>query len=223
MLDDILKQIKQIQPTYKATLPLSKKEVEYYPFKIKDQKIISIIAQEKNIGIILKNLCILLKNCSNLTNIEDLYLPDLEFLFLQIRSKSVEEEIKLKIDKTPPVYGTLNVNEIQFKDGKLNDTIITDSGAILEVQQPKVKDYFDIEKIDDNIFVKKVIKSLSINKFRYDLTLLKNEELTKIIEELCTKDNKKILNFIKESPKLFYILDTGEEKIKLEGLLRFFT
>jgi len=223
MLDDILKQIKQIQPTYKATLPLSKKEVEYYPFKIKDQKIISIIAQEKNIGIILKNLCILLKNCSNLTNIEDLYLPDLEFLFLQIRSKSVEEEIKLKIDKTPPVYGTLNVNEIQFKDGKLNDTIITYSGAILEVQQPKVKDYFDIEKIDDNIFVKKVIKSLSINKFRYDLTLLKNEELTKIIEELCTKDNKKILNFIKESPKLFYILDTGEEKIKLEGLLRFFT
>lgn len=223
MLDDILKQIKQIQPTYKATLPLSKKEVEYYPFKIKDQKIISIIAQEKNIGIILKNLCILLKNCSNLTNIEDLYLPDLEFLFLQIRSKSVEEEIKLKIDKTPPVYGTLNVNEIQFKDGKLNDTIITDSGAILEVHQPKVKDYFDIEKIDDNIFVKKVIKSLSINKFRYDLTLLKNEELTKIIEELCTKDNKKILNFIKESPKLFYILDTGEEKIKLEGLLRFFT
>ena len=56
MLDDILKQLRETQPNYKTTLPISNKEIEYHPFKVKDQKIITLISQEKHTGMILKNL-----------------------------------------------------------------------------------------------------------------------------------------------------------------------
>jgi hypothetical protein len=223
MLDDILKQLRETQPNYKTTLPISNKEIEYHPFKVKDQKIITLISQEKHTGMILKNLCKLLESCSNIGNAEDLYLADFEFLFLQIRSKSVEEQIRLKVDSTPPIFGTMNINEIKVNAGKLKETISTDSGMILELAQPKVKDYLPLETINEEALIKTCIKSITINKFRYDLTLLKTEELSKILEEITVKDNKKILEFIKNSPKLFYILRTGSDEIKLEGFLRFFT
>jgi hypothetical protein len=223
MLDDLLKQLRDSQPHYKTTLPISNKEIEYHPFKVKDQKIITLISQEKHTGMILKNLCKLLESCSNIGNAEDLYLADFEFLFLQIRAKSVEEQIKLKVDSTPPVFGTMNINEIQINQGKLKDTVSTDSGIILELSQPKVKDYFLLETINEESLIKTCIKSITINKFRYDLTLLKTQELNKILEEITVKDNKKIIEFIKNSPRLFYILNTGSDQIKLEGFLRFFT
>lgn len=222
MIDEILKQLRENKPKYKTTLPISKKEVEYHPYKVKDQKTISLIAQEKHIGMILKNLCSLIQSCSDLESPQELYLADFEFLFLQIRSKSVEEEIKLKVDSTPPILVSLNINELKWNEGKVKDIITTESGMIIELQQPKVKDYFVLDKINDLNLIKNCIKTLTINKFKYDLTTLKGEELNKIIEEICVKDNKKILNFIKEAPMLFYIVKTDKEEIKLEGFLRFF-
>ena len=53
MLDDLLKKLNEIKPKYRVTLPISKKEIEYHPFKVKDQKIISLISKENNIGLIL--------------------------------------------------------------------------------------------------------------------------------------------------------------------------
>lgn len=223
MIDELLRQLKETQPKYKTLLPISKVEVEYSPFKVKDQKIISLISQEKHTGMILKNLSELIKNCSTVNNPEELYVADFEFLFLQIRAKSVEEEIKLRIDADPSFLFSLNINEIKVNEGKLKDIVTTDSGIVLELNQPKVKDYYSFEKMNNNQIIKTCIKSITINKFKYDLTSLSGEELDKIIEEITVKDNKKILSFIENSPKLFYIIKTEKEEIKLEGFLRFFT
>jgi hypothetical protein len=222
MLDDLLKKLNEIKPKYKVTLPISKKEIEYHPFKVKDQKIISLISKENNIGLILQNLCKLVESCSNIDDAKKLYVADLEYIFLKIRAKSVEEQIKLKIDRTPPLYFSVHIDDIIIHEGILKDDIVLDSGIALELEQPIVSDYFNCSSLDENQFIKSCIKSMTIDKFRYDLSSMNGEEIQKILDEVYLKDNKKILEFIKNGPKLLYVIKTSSEEIKVEGFLRFF-
>jgi hypothetical protein len=223
MIEEILKQLKQVRPQYSTVLPVSGKTINFNPFKIRDQKTLSIIAQEDNIGNILKNICTILKDCSDITEPENLYIPDLEFLFLQIRSKSVEEEIKLIIKKETSITFNLKINNIICKQGQLEEHITLSDGNILELEQLKVKDFFDLVNLEDSLLIKKCIKALIIDKHRYDLTIFSSDELQKIINEISIKDEQLLKNFLKSAPHLYYSTNINGETIEVEGFLRFFT
>jgi hypothetical protein len=222
MLQEILNQINQIQPQYSTKLPVSGKEISFSPFKIKDQKLISIISQENNVGQIVKNICQILKNCSNIKDPENLYIPDLEFLFLQLRSKSVEEQIKLNLLGEKNISFSVNINEITLKNGLLEEQISLSNGIIIEAEQLKAKDYFDISTINENELIKKSIKSLIINGNKYDLKVLKVEEIQQIVNEISIKDEKLLKTFLNSSPSLYYVNEINGEKVEIEGFLRFF-
>lgn len=222
MIDEILKQLKSVEPQYKTTLPVSKEEVSFHPFKMKDQKTISLISEENDIGIVLSNICLLLKSCSSIESPENLFIADFEYLFLQIRGKSVEENIKLKIDSTPPLTTKIKIDEIKFNPGILEDTISINDQVVLEVEQIKVKDYLDQKELNSDKLLQKTIKAITIGKNRYDLSLLTNDDLEKLIEEITTKDSKKLKDFLNKAPNLFYDIPTDKETIRVEGFLRFF-
>ncbi len=222
MIEEILKKLKDTKPQYSLVLPVSNKTVNFNPFKISDQKTLSIISQENNIGVILKNICNVIENCSNVQNPEELFIADLEFLFLHLRAKSVEEEIKLIIKKEVPVSFKLKIDEIVCKKGSMEENLALSNGTIVEAEQLKVKDYFSLSKLDESDLIKKCIKAIVIDKHRYDLSSYDNEDLQKIINEISIKDEKILKNFLKSAPHLYYSIDQNGEKIEIEGFLRFF-
>jgi hypothetical protein len=222
-IDTILKAIKTAQPEYKTVLPVSGISVFYGPFKIRDQKTISIIAEETHIGSILKNICNILKSCSDIKNPDQLYLADLEFLFLQIRAKSVEENIKLVLDGPIPVTFDLNISNIKFNPGTLTKDISTNKNIKLTVVQPKVCDYYDLDKLDDDKLLTKTIKIITIGNKRHDLSLFKSSDISKILDEIYLSEIKLLQNFLKDAPKLTYDVVTDDQTIVVEGFLRFFT
>ncbi len=222
-IDTILKDIKTAQPEYKTVLPISGINVFYGPFKIRDQKTISIISEETHIGSILKNICNILKSCSDIKNPDQLYLADLEFLFLQIRAKSVEENIKLVLDGPSPITFDLNISNIKFNPGTLTQDISTNKNIKITVVQPKVCDYYDIDKLDDDKLLTKTIKIITIGNKRHDLSLFKSSDISKILDEIYLSEIKLLQNFLKDAPKLTYDVVTDDQTIVVEGFLRFFT
>ena len=222
MIDEILAKLKEAQPEYVATLPFSKKKVTYSPFKIKDQKTLSLIAEEQHIGMVLKNLCQLVRQCSSEKQPELLQLCDFEYLFLQIRAKSVEEKINLVLEEEIPLKFTININEIGFSAGEDTKRLSVGPNILVELAQPVVKDYFELDTLDLELLLPKILKVITIDKHRYDLSLLQTPDLKKLSEEIHLKQAKEFKAFLENAPKLSYVIKHQEREIKIEGFLRFF-
>jgi hypothetical protein len=100
-------------PTYTTELPFSKQKVQFTPFKVKDAKNIAIVLQEDNKKLALIAMVSVLKNCTKDVVIHDLCIADAEYLFLQVRGKSIEEYITLIFNDTKKQF---NINELKTKN-----------------------------------------------------------------------------------------------------------
>ena len=114
-------------PTYTLTVPSTKKKVKYRPFLVKEQKVLIVALENEDSEQILDAITTTIQNCLiTKTKVEDLALFDIEYLFLQIRAKSISEEIELKV--TCPDDGKTEVNvtfmvddvKVQFPKGHNN-------------------------------------------------------------------------------------------------------
>lgn len=223
MIQDILEQLKQFEPEYETKLPLSGKKVFYKPFKIKDQKTLALVIQQKNIGITLKKICDIVNSCSSEKHSEKLQLCDLEYLFLAIRSKSVDEKIELIVGNEQTTKVVMNIEDITLRTGESKKTIFFNQNTSVELQAPLVEDYFEMSELNDDLLASSVIKALVIDKKRYDLTLVKPKEVEKILNELSITNYQAINEFVKQIPILTYTISADPEPIVVEGFLRFFT
>ena len=105
-------------PTYELKLPSSNKKVKYRPFLVKEEKILIIALESKNQNEITNAVTDVLRKCILTKGVDVDNLPtfDIEFLFLNIRSKSIGEDIKLTVtcpdDNVTKVPVTIYVDEI---------------------------------------------------------------------------------------------------------------
>ena len=106
-------------PTYELKLPSSNKKVKYRPFLVKEEKILIIALETKNQSDITNSVTDVLKKCVLTKGIDIDTLPtfDIEYLFLNIRAKSIGEDIKLTVtcpdDGKTKVPVTIYVDEIK--------------------------------------------------------------------------------------------------------------
>ena len=114
---DILNLFNESQPKFETTLPFSKKQVLFTAFKVKDAKKIALVLQENNKKLSLISLYECIKENCNLKNIDDLCLADAEYLFLQIRSKSVDELLNVLVNGSKyqiQINNIITKNNIHF-------------------------------------------------------------------------------------------------------------
>ena len=130
-------------PTYELTLPSSNRKVKYRPFLVKEEKILLIAMESEDekemqnaVKQILKN-CILTRGIS----VDKLAVFDIEYLFLNIRGKSVGEEIKLNVvcpdDDVTEVEVAVNVEDVKIQKSDKHDPVIqlTDQvGIVMKYQ-----------------------------------------------------------------------------------------
>lgn len=234
-------------PTYELILPSNQKSIKYRPFLVKEEKIL-ILAMEsgdpKEITNAVKNT---LKDCILTRGIKIDSLPsfDIEYLFLNIRAKSVGESVDLTItcpdDGQTQVDVKVNIDEIEVViPEKHSSEIRVDGNITIKMKYPSLQEFIDnnFDFTGPKSSKDTINKSFEIVASCIDMVYTNDEswsagDVTKkeLVEWLQTFDSsqfKQIEEFFETMPKLSHTLkvtnpNTGfENEILLEGLSSFF-
>ena len=228
-------------PTYDLTIPSSNRKIKYRPFLVKEEKIL-IIAMEtqddKQIAEAVKNVlgsCILTRGIS----VDKLSTFDIEYLFLNIRGKSVGETVEVMItcpdDNTTKVPVVINLDEIQVKRSDEHDIDINLDGKLsMRMKYPSmgefVKNNFNVEmKVEDTFdMVCSCIEQVFSEDESWAASDCTKKELLDFLESLDSNQFKKIEKFFDTMPKLSHTFKVKnpntkvESDVTLEGLNAFF-
>ena len=229
-------------PTYELELPSTGKKVKYRPFLVKEEKILIIAMEsedEKQITNAIKEVissCIITRG----VKIDQLSTFDIEYLFLNIRGKSVGEEVEVMVtcpdDGVTQIPTVINLDEIKVQKGK-NHTrdIKLDDELILRMKYPSldefIKNNFSGEEISvDNTFdlIASCVEQVYSEEESWSASDCTKKELKQFLEQLSSRQFKEIETFFDTMPKLSHTVTvtnpkTGvESDIVLEGLTAFF-
>lgn len=186
-------------PTYTTELPFSKQKVQFTPFKVKDAKNIAIILQEDNKKLALIAMVSVLKNCTKDVSIHDLCIADAEYLFLQVRGKSIEEYITLVFNDTKKQF---NINDLKTKNIIQSQEIVVGPNLKIVLETPKIKDLLNLETLNKEDVLKSCIKKLIVKNEIYDVNKFVPQELKETIDNLPLSFVMKTEDFMKSQPEL---------------------
>lgn len=233
-------------PTYELTLPSNKKKINYRPFLVKEEKILILAMESGRSEDITRAVKEVLKECVLTRGIKIDTLPsfDIEYLFLNIRSKSVGESVDLLItcpdDGETQVECSVNIDEIEVKIPEDHSTEVkVDDSITVKMKYPSLQEFIDNNFNFNSTDSKDTInKSFEIVASCIDMVYTKEEtwaasDVTKkeLLEWLETFDStqfKGIEKFFDTMPKLTHVMtvtnpNTGKDnEIVLEGLSSFF-
>lgn len=217
---DILNSLESLLPKYQTTLPFSKQSVSFVPFRVKDAKNISIILQEENRKLALTSLVDILKTNVKDINILDLCMADAEFLFLQIRSKSVDEQLNLIHNKEKI---QVPISDIYGKNDISSQTIYLTNSVNLVLETPTIKDLLKLPSLDKENIIQACIKKVIFNGEIFSVGKYVTDEIKLILDNLPMNVLPKFDEFLKKQPDLFLTIKTEEGNKEVSGFLTFFT
>ena len=158
---------KIVAPTYTLELPSTGEEISYRPFLVKEEKVLVIALESEDTKQITNAIKTVIKNCILTKGIKVEALPtfDIEYLFLNIRGKSVGEEIEVNVtcpdDGVTQVPVTINLDDIQVqKNEDHTNRIKVDSNIMMEMKYPSLDQFiknnfdFDDKNAMDQSFVR---------------------------------------------------------------------
>ena len=229
--------------TYELTLPSADVKVKYRPFLVKEEKILLQAMESEKQEEIVQALKDIVSACTyGKINADELPTFDLEFIFLQIRSKSVGEVAKLRVlcpdDKK--TYADVDVDlskiEVQVDDSHTNNIVIDDEKKIGMIMKyptlSSVTSNTDLSKglTSKTIFdmLRKSIYEVYQGEQTFKASDYSEDELQKFIESLDSKTFKKVQSFYETMPKLMHEMDITnpstnvKSKVTLQGLSDFF-
>ena len=223
-------------PIYTLTIPSTKKKVKYRPFLVKEQKLLILAMENEDQEQILDAITNTIKACLiTKVDMSTLALFDIEYLFLQIRARSISEEIEMRVtcgddgETTVDVKFMVDDVKVNFPKGHTNIIQLSDDLTI-EMQYPDL-DYFAKinfmdEKVDEYELVAKCIKRVYVGED--DFTSDSLDESKAWVEGLTNSQFEKIQSFFETMPTLRHVLKVKNPKTKvvnevvLEGLSDFF-
>ena len=230
-------------PTYELELPSSGKKIKYRPFLVKEEKLLVLALESEDTKEISTAIKAVLKNCIQTRGIKVEHLPtfDIEFLFLNIRGKSVGEEIELNLiapdDEVTPVPVTLDIDDIKIQkpEGHTNQ-IKLDNNLMMEMKYPSlnefIKNNFDFEGdpgMEESFeLIASCIEKIYNEEEVWSTSDCTKKEIVDFLEQMNSKQFKEIETFFTTMPKLSHEIEVTNPKTKvkstvvLEGLSSFF-
>ena len=230
-------------PTYELNLPSTGKKVQYRPFLVREEKLLVLALETENPKDITTAMKTVIKNCIQTRGVKVETLPtfDIEYLFLNIRGKSVGEEIEVNIicpdDEVTTVPVTLVVDDIKVQKSKdHSNKIDLGDSLIMEMRYPSldqfIKNNFDFSE-DNQIDQSFELISSCIDKIYNEEEVWSTADVTKkevndFLEQMNSRQFKQIEKFFETMPKLSHDIkvknpNTGvESTVVLEGLASFF-
>tara|TARA_Y100001938_G_scaffold141651_1_gene211755 strand:+ start:417 stop:1136 length:720 start_codon:yes stop_codon:yes gene_type:complete len=230
-------------PTYELVLPSSDRKIKYRPFLVKEEKILIIAMESEDMKQITTAIKSVINNCilSRGIKVEKLSTFDIEYLFLNIRGKSVGEHVEVVVtcpdDEKTQVPVLIPLDEIQIKkDPKHNKDIKLDDKLTMRMKYPSMNEFVKSNfNLDDDITVEQsfdliisCIDQIYNEEESWSASDCTKKEMTDFLDQLNSKQFKEVEQFFDTMPKLSHTVKVMnpktkvENKIVIEGLSSFF-
>ena len=231
-------------PTYELVLPSTGKKVKYRPFLVREEKILIMALETEDIKQITQAVVDILTECILTKGIkfENLSTFDIEYLFLNIRAKSVGETVEVNIicpdDNKTSVTVSIDIDSIKVKKNRKHKNIIKlDDNLSLKLKYPSLDQFIgsNFESKDEQ----SISSTLKVITSCIDVIYTEEEswvgsdstekELEEFIDQLNTKQFQLIEEFFNTMPKLSHPVKVKnpitevESTVVLEGLAAFFS
>ncbi len=225
-------------PTYELTIPSTGQTVQYRPFLVKEEKILLMANEGGEASEIVRAMKQIIGNCiQNGYNTDNMPLFDVEYIFLKLRSKSVNEFSEVgfrcpECDEVNRVQIDLSGVEISVDDTHSNKVELTnDIGLIMKYPQLDSVNINDLESNDVNVVfevISSCIDSIYQGEEIHDSGDYTKQEISEFINNLTQEQFLKIQQFFDTMPKLSHTVPYKcgkceyDEPLLLEGLQNFF-
>jgi hypothetical protein len=230
-------------PTYELELPSTGETVQYRPFLVKEEKVLVIALESEDTKQITNAIKTVIKNCIVTKGIKVEALPtfDIEYLFLNIRGKSVGEEIEVNVicpdDEETNVAIKIDLDSIKVqKNEEHSNKIKVDTAIMMEMKYPSldqfIKTNFDFKNDNamDQSFelISSCIDKIYTEEEVWSASDVTKKELIEFLEQMNSAQFKEIEKFFETMPRLSHKITVTnpktqvESEVVLEGLASFF-
>ena len=229
-------------PTYSLELPSTKKTIKYRPFLVKEEKLLVLALETESQKEITTAVKSVIKNCIQTRGVKVETLPtfDIEYLFLNIRGKSVGEEVEVNIvapdDGVTQIPVTIDLDEIKVVENpEHNRQIKINDDLVMEMKYPSleqfIKNNFDVNESNfDQSFelIASCVGKIYSDDEVWSTDDVSKKEVIEFLEQMNSIQFKDIEKFFETMPKLSHTVKVTNPKTKvesevvLEGLSSFF-
>ena len=230
-------------PTYHLVLPSIEKEITYRPFLVKEEKLLVLALESEDTKQITTAIKAVIKACILTKGIKVDTLPtfDIEYLFLNIRGKSVGESIDVNVvcpdDNKTQVQVTIDLDDIKvIKSEDHTNQIKVDDDIMIEMKYPSLNefiksnfDFKDGNQMDQSFeLIASCIDKIYTSDEVWVASDCTKKEITEFLESMNSSRFKGIEEFFTTMPKLSHTVKVKNPKTKvesdilLEGLASFF-
>tara|TARA_B100000131_G_scaffold47844_1_gene42464 strand:- start:9189 stop:9908 length:720 start_codon:yes stop_codon:yes gene_type:complete len=231
-------------PTYELTLPSNNKKIKYRPFLVREEKILIMALETENSEDISNAVVDILSECilTKGVDVTKLATFDIEYLFLNVRSKSVGETVEVNIvcpdDNKTSVQMEINLDSIKVQKTRGHKNIIKlDDQYSMKLKYPSLDEFignnFDTNEgsaVNKSLnMISSCIEIVYDEEESWDASDSTKQELEEFVEQLNSKQFKAIEKFFETMPKLSHKVKVTnpitevESEVVLEGLASFFT
>ena len=222
-------------PTYELVLPSTEETIKYRPFLVKEQKLLLLAQESKNKKEMLDAISQIIENCTFGTiNGKESYVFDVEYVFLQIRRKSIGDKITLNVlcedDGTTRVPTEIDLSDIKVEIGEnhTNKIQLTDDIQLI-MSYPKIYTIDSINSDNSYDIVVKCVQQIIEGDKIHEKVDMNDKDLVDFIESMSTDNLNDVLKFFDTMPKIKHEIKVinpntnVENTINMEGIESFFT
>ena len=229
-------------PVFETVLPSTEKVIKYRPFLVKEEKILLTALEDDSGASLPPAIKQIINNCvQGKLDVDKLPTFDIEYLFLNIRGKSVGEELEVNVicpdDGETQVPVTINLDDIQVEKSDNHDNQIKlDDNIMMELKYPSLDQFiknnfeFDEKNAMQQSFdlIASCIDKIYTEEEVWATADCTKKEMTEFLESMNSSQFKEIETFFETMPKLSHTIKVTNPKTKvesdvvLEGLASFF-
>jgi hypothetical protein len=213
---------------YTLTLPSTQEEIKYRPFLVKEQKILMIAQESGNEQEITDAMANLIHNCTfGALDVNNVPMFDVEYVFLQIRSKSSGSVVTLSVicpdDEETAVEVKINLDEIEVQRNVEHSQEIEITKDIkLNLRYPRLK---DLKGLNDNfgefektlVLVVECVDTITSGEEVINRIDMTQDEIVEFVDSMNSTQMENVLKFFETMPKVRHIIDVVNPKTKKKG------
>ena len=215
-------------PTYRLTLPSTGEEIKYRPFLVREQKVLLIAQQSEKDQEIADAIGELVRACTfDRIDTNNAPMFDVEYIFLQLRSKSVGEKVELTLtcpddeETKVPIEVDLNDVEIQVSNEHTNELSLSDTIKMI-MKYPVLGDMKGIPKSANQVqqvfhILTNCIKEIHFDEQVFNRVDISEKEINDFIDQMTTEQFSLVMNFFDTMPKLRHVIPVKNPKTEVES------
>ena len=232
-------------PTYELVVPSTGKKVKYRPFLVKEEKILIMALESEDSKQITTAITNVINDCilTRGIKVDKLATFDIEYLFLNVRAKSVGETVEVNVtcpdDGETQVQVEIDIDSIKIqKDEDHTNIIKLDDNLSVQMSYPSLTQFvesnFDIASRHSGVeqsldVIMSCIKQVYTADEAWDASDYSKKELKDFVEQMNSKQFKEVEEFFDTMPKLAHTIKVKnpetkvESEVTIEGLASFFS